>query len=132
MSSGEKPADDPVGETPGKWVETGKARKARNLQNPVVIVDGTAIHYRHTTGRRAIHSTRRISRSKRREQVLIFTYRNLTHARDRETEQWRKILSHISIRSGGKMVLYVRVTDDDNNPVHGEFMRRVKETPAKP
>jgi len=114
-----------------KWVETRKRPARQNLQNrrnrgweqryTIDIRRGTLIH-QHTGD----------FGSKKTEQVLIFTYRNLNRHRGTGNGTVEKDpVSYLYQIKGEKMVLYVRVTNDDNNPVHGGVYERVKETPAK-
>jgi hypothetical protein len=131
LPAGEKPADDPVAQLQGEWVETRRDPEGKMYKSVKIIAGKTEIFSTYE-GETLLHQHTVDFDVKKTEHVTIFTYRNLVvTAGPHRGEVQKDPVSYLYQINGDQLFYAFGIMNDDKQPPSVGMCERVKENPAK-
>ena len=132
LTAAEKPADDPVAQLQGKWVETTRDPQGKTYKS-VKIIDGKRETFSRYDGQTLVHQHTVDFDVKKTDHVTIFAFRNLvvTAGTNKGTVQ-KDPVSYLYQINGDQLFYAFGLMNDDKQPPSVGMCQRVKENPAKP
>jgi hypothetical protein len=126
LSAAEKPAEDPVAQLQGKWVETMKDPQGKTYKS-VKLIEGKKETFSRYDGQTLIQQHTAEFEVTKSEHVMIYTFRNLTVAiGPNKGTVYKDPVSYLYQIKGDRLFYTFGMMNDDKQPFSVGVCERVK------